>query len=294
MKSSSTPLWSKLSAICLLVLGVYACGVQPAPSPLLVMSFNIRYDNPDDAPNDWTHRKDSLAALIRTYSPDVLGTQEVLHQQLTDLKERLPEYEAYGVGRLDGRQQGEYAAILYRRDRFSVEDAGYFWLSDQPEVAGSMGWDAACERIATWLILQDEKTSRRIFLLNTHLDHVGGEARKRSAELIKSRLNRLAQGLPVIVMGDFNAAPTDPIYRMMTDETDPLSLRDTRLEVKQPEGEEGTFHNFARLVASDRPRIDYILKNQYLETLHQEHIATDRGAVCLSDHHAVLARLVYR
>ena len=72
---------------------------------------------------------------------DILGTQEVLHNQLEDLKQRLPEYGVIGVGREDGKEKGEYSALWYQKDRFNLLDSGYFWLSETPEVAGSKGWD---------------------------------------------------------------------------------------------------------------------------------------------------------
>ena len=122
----------------------------PAPEPVNVMSFNIRYDNPEDSLDNWQYRKDRAANAIRFYDVDILGTQEVLHNQLEDLKQRLPEYGVIGVGREDGKEKGEYSALWYKKDRFNLLDSGYFWLSETPEVAGSKGWDGACERIASW------------------------------------------------------------------------------------------------------------------------------------------------
>ena len=114
-----------------------------APDPVNVMSFNIRYDNPEDSLDNWEYRKERAANAIRFYDVDILGTQEVLHNQLEDLKQRLPEYEVIGVGREDGKEKGEYSALWYKRERFNLLDSGYFWLSETPEVAGSKGWAGA-------------------------------------------------------------------------------------------------------------------------------------------------------
>lgn len=166
-----------MEKIILLVLPFFAasCGLvkqqASAPEPVNVMSFNIRYDNPEDSLDNWRYRKDRVANAIHFYDVDILGTQEVLHNQLEDLKLRLPEYGVVGVGREDGKEKGEYSALWYKKDRFNVLDSGYFWLSETPEVAGSKGWDGACERIASWVKLQDKVSDKEYFALNTHLDH---------------------------------------------------------------------------------------------------------------------------
>ena len=128
-----------MEKIILLVLPFFAasCGLvkqqASAPEPVNVMSFNIRYDNPEDSLDNWRYRKDRVANAIHFYDVDILGTQEVLHNQLEDLKLRLPEYGVVGVGREDGKEKGEYSALWYKKDRFNVLDSGYFWLSETPE-----------------------------------------------------------------------------------------------------------------------------------------------------------------
>ena len=91
--------------------------------PMNVMSFNIRYDNPEDSLNNWQYRKDRAANAIRFYDADIVGTQEVLHNQLQDLQQRLPEYGVIGVGREDGKEKGEYSALWYKKERFEVLDS---------------------------------------------------------------------------------------------------------------------------------------------------------------------------
>ena len=101
-----------------------------------------------DLENAWPHRKEVAAEVVRARGVDLLGMQEVLAHQLNDLKERLPEYRAIGAGREDGKEKGEYSAIMYRADRFEVIDSGWFWLSETPEVADSKGWYAQAAETA--------------------------------------------------------------------------------------------------------------------------------------------------
>ena len=128
--------------LLLLVTVATACA-----EPITVMSYNIRYDTASDGVNQWSNRKDRVAALIRRNRPDLVGLQEALRTQLDDLLTRLPDYDVYGVGRDDGMTKGEYSAILVRRTRFEVRASDTFWLSDTPAVAGSKGWDAALPRL---------------------------------------------------------------------------------------------------------------------------------------------------
>lgn len=138
-----------------------------------VMSFNIRMSTKSDGANWWEYRKDLAANVIKFYDVDMFGAQEVLHNQLTDLLDRLPDYGYVGVGREDGKTKGEYSPIFYRKDRFSVVKSGNFWLAEDMNAVGKKGWDAACERVATWAVFKDKESEKEFFFLNTHLDHMG-------------------------------------------------------------------------------------------------------------------------
>ena len=183
------------------------------------MSFNLRYDTPNDSANAWPNRKDWVAGLIRFHGADVVGVQEALAHMLTDLDARLPGFSRVGVGRADGRSRGEFSAIFYRSDRLALLDSGTFWLSPTPEVAGSKGWDAAIERVATWARFRDRLTGCTHLQLNTHFDHIGEQARQESARLIRRRLAQLANGQPIVMTGDLNSTPTSGAYRILTRDT---------------------------------------------------------------------------
>lgn len=258
------------------------------PVDLRVMTFNIRYDNPSDSLNGWAYRKDVVADVIRASGIDLLGTQEVLVHQLNDLKERLPEYQVVGVGREDGKEKGEYSAVFYRKDRFEALDSGWFWLSETPQVAGSKGWDGACERIATWVILKEKTTGRALFFINTHLDHVGTVARRESVALILGRVEALSKGLPVIVSGDFNATPDSEVFHGMTASG---GLHHARALSEHVSGLSGTFHDFGRIAPEDRPLIDYIFLTDDFTVQTYEALPEKRDNVYVSDHVPVVVNI---
>ena len=256
--------------------------------PVNVMTFNVRYDNPDDSLNSWAYRKDRVANAIRFYDADIVGTQEVLHNQMEDLRQRLPGYESIGVGREDGKEAGEYSALWYRADRFTAKESGWFWLSETPEVAGSKGWDGACERIATWAKLQDKLTGKELFVMNTHLDHVGVAARREGVKLVLDKIQELGGDLPVILTGDFNAEPESDVIKQVTDTADPEHLTDARTVADLVYGPNWTFHDFGSIPYEHRERIDYIFVKNGLEVLKYGILAETEGNAYLSDHAPVL------
>lgn len=265
-----------------------------AETPLKVMSFNIRYDNPGDKENNWKYRRDRAANAILFYAPDVVGTQEVLHNQLKDLEQRIGGVYAHvGVGREDGDRKGEYAALWYNRNRFDELASGNFWLSENPELAGSKGWDGACERIATWAILRDRNSDAELLVMNTHLDHVGPMARKLGSELLLHRADSIAAGRPVIVTGDFNSEPSSEVVAQLTSASDPRALTDSRTAAPLVYGPAWSFHDFGKLKLNERELIDYV----FVRGLDVESfgvIAETDGDKFLSDHAPVIANLKVR
>ncbi|HET6541570.1 MAG TPA: endonuclease/exonuclease/phosphatase family protein, partial [Chryseolinea sp.] len=134
--------------------------------PIKVMTYNIRYDTPQDSVNQWPKRADKVYALIKKYDPDLIGLQEVMHHQLMDLLQNLPAYTYIGVGRDDGKTKGEYSAILYKKDRFKALKQNTFWLSESPQVPGSKSWDAAITRVASWGTFKDLKSKKEFLMIN--------------------------------------------------------------------------------------------------------------------------------
>jgi endonuclease/exonuclease/phosphatase family metal-dependent hydrolase len=271
---------------CVLLSGLLACTGKPLP--LNVMTFNIRYDNPGDSLNNWQYRKDVAAEIIREYDVDLLGTQEVLANQLNDLKERLPQYAVIGAGRTDGKEAGEYSAIFYKKDKFEAEKSGYFWLSETPEVAGSKGWDGACERMATWAVLKDKHTGKRLFFINTHLDHVGKVARREGVKLLMERTKEACNGLPVIITGDFNASPESEVIQLVLTDG---KFFDTRLLAPPVAEPTGTFHGFGEIPEARRSLIDYIFVTGEVTVNAYAVVPEKRNDIYLSDHRPVYVEI---
>ncbi|MDH4126242.1 MAG: endonuclease/exonuclease/phosphatase family protein [Gammaproteobacteria bacterium] len=204
------------------------------------MSYNIRYDNPDDGENSWELRKAGLVNQLRFYAPDLFGIQEGEYQQVRYIDEALPEFAWVGVGREDGLTGGEFSAIYYDTRRLKVLQDSTFWLSDTPAEV-SIGWDAAIKRVCTYALFEDLASSQKFWVFNTHFDHIGVMAREQSAMLIRAQIARInEQDYPVLLMGDFNAEPdSKPIATLTASFEDASTVARLRFG---PDGTRGGFY----------------------------------------------------
>ncbi|MBB5438422.1 endonuclease/exonuclease/phosphatase family metal-dependent hydrolase [Pedobacter sp. AK017] len=272
-------------AMLLLVVTVKA---QRKPADYInVMSYNIRYNNDKDGENAWPNRKDEVKALVRFHDADILCVQEALALQADQLLENT-NYEMAGVGRTNGKREGEFSAVYFDKTRFVKKDGGTFWLSDTPEKP-SKGWDAAIVRICTWVRLYDKWNKKEFMVFNTHYDHVGVQARIESAKLIKKKIQEIAPALPVVLTGDLNVTPeTEAITTIKT------FLTDSKEVSEEPAyGPEGTFNGF-KFNAPLKEKIDYIFINRGFKVQKFAVLTDSKNQRYPSDHLPIMARLFFK
>ncbi|MBR6140183.1 MAG: endonuclease/exonuclease/phosphatase family protein [Bacteroidaceae bacterium] len=263
-------------------------------------TFNIRLQNDGDekAGVGWSVRKDRVADYIKEKHIDIIGMQEVLHPQLEDLLERLPEYDYVGVGRHDGKQAGEYSPIFYLKEKFEVLEKGNFWLSETPDVPGSKGWDAALERVASYAKLRDKVTGKVFMAVNTHFDHVGVVARRESAKLIMRKIQDIVGSQPAVVTGDFNVTEDDEAYatmlggEMVNGKMVNCKLHDAYHMTPNHTGTTYTWHQFCQLPPLKRAKIDFIFITPTIRVNHS-HIEIPNTEALLSDHNPHWADLEF-
>lgn len=256
-----------------------------APDIVDIMSYNIRYNNPDDGDNRWDARKPKIQALLPALNPDIIGFQEALFLQVRDLQEILPGYEYVGMGRKDGGVNGEMVPIFFKADRFHVVYQGTFWLSETPEQIGSIGWDAGLPRIATWAVLEDKNNGKELLVVNTHFDHAGAQARQESAALLTKKIPELAKGRPFVLLGDLNTTPEETPYQTLT-----KTWLDAREEAPTVMGPEGTYTGFDS--PEPKNRIDYIIISPLLTINHYSTMTTNMPGSFFSDHLPIKAQVV--
>jgi endonuclease/exonuclease/phosphatase family metal-dependent hydrolase len=279
------------------LLGVSALAQPPAAAAprLRVMSFNIRYGTANDGENAWDRRKEMLLDCVRKADPDLLGVQEALAGQVDYLGEKLPGYRVVGVGRDDGGRKGEFSAIYLKTDRVTATESGTFWLSEQPDKAGSKSWDSSLPRVATWAKLTVRgRPEFPMVYLNTHWDHRGPKARLESAKLIRKWARDHATGLPLVMTGDLNTGETtEPVKHLLRGEgSDPAWIDAYREAHPTQDPEEATFHGFNGTRRG--ARIDFILHTRHFHAVDAAIDRTQRGGRYPSDHYAVSATLEFR
>ena len=253
------------------------------PVDIKVISYNIRLSTKSDGDNWWENRKQASINMINEEKPTIFGLQEALPVQVEYLAENLPEYAYIGVGRDDGKQKGEFMAIFYRKDEVELLDGGTFWLSETPDTP-SRGWDAACFRSCTWTKLKMKSNGKIFAYLNTHLDHVGKEARKEGLALIAKRAQEIvSDDMPVFLTADFNAVTSNPIFEPVK-----AIMKDAREEA--PETDRRATINFYQ--PGNEDKADWIIDHIFFRgaTSKTFKVLRDKnyGAPYISDHYPVV------
>ena len=255
------------------------------------MSFNVRYGLAPDGENSWAYRKEDVIEVIDSRQPDFVGIQEAWLFQMVDIEEGLQGYSYLGRPRSTDESLGEATPILYQNERWQLDHTqhGTFWLSDTPEVPGSMSWGNTLPRIATWARLIHQKSKRGIYVFNTHLDHESWNARINGANLIKERVTQRLHPEPVIVTGDFNAGESSDVLGAFL--SGPSPLVDTYRVIHPHSINAGTFHGFTG--EDTGSRIDYVLVEPGAEVTGASIIKDHQDGRYPSDHFPVDATLLY-
>lgn len=259
---------------------------------LKVLTLNIRYDNPADAPNDWPSRKDFVLSFIEGEEPDIFGLQEALWSQYHFLDSALTGYKSIGAGRDDGRFKGEMTPVFYCKDRFRAINTGTFWLSETPDVPGSKGWGAVLPRIVSWVELEEIASDKSFFFFNTHYSHMSDSARIMSSKIILQEVKKIAGNNPFVLTGDFNMLPGSQAYVTLTeDEREEAFIIDTYLiSETEPSGLAYTFNGFRN--REGEGRIDHIFVSSDARVLSHETEGPRQGELFISDHWPVVAMVI--
>ena len=259
---------------------------QTAAMPLKVMTFNLRYAS-DQKPNSWPERRPVNAATLKETSPDLIGTQEGLYQQIKDMAHDSPDYDWIGVGR-GGGSRDEFCAVFYRKTRLEPLEWDYFWLSDTPNKIASKSWGNRVVRMATWVKFRDLQSGQEFYFCDTHLDHEVQEAREKGAALIINRLNKLDRSLPLLMVGDFNVpARENSVYDQFIKE----GFADSFFAAKERVGANfASFHGYEKPVP-DEAHIDWILTRGDVSSESSGVVTFSQNGQYPSDHFPVMATL---
>jgi len=200
-----------------------------ASRPVEVWSFNLRnhFQDENDGPDGWSKRRAGVADFIMKRKPDLICVQEGAEPMTAYLADQTDgEYVWVGTSRTPGLDD-EAMGYLFNRNRLSLRARVCNWLAPEGTPAGQPGWDAMCPRTfeaAVFEVKDSEKENACPLLiraLNTHLDHVGVEARTKSGELIAQAIRTGEKewpGCAHILCGDFNSPKGggNEVYKVLT------------------------------------------------------------------------------
>ncbi len=266
------------------------CCTSSYSQKIIAGTYNIRLQTIADSGNLWVSRAPMVAALIRFHEFDVFGTQEGFYNQLRDIQRSLPGFEFYGAGRDDGKEKGESSAIFYRKDRFNLIDKGDFWLSQTPDQP-SKGWDGrCCNRICSWVQLEDKKTGKRFYYFSAHFDHEGTIARLESSKLVLQRMQAICGAEPAIFCGDLNCPQQSEPYLVIVNSE---YLSDSYRNANFPYSTNGTFNDFGKNTGAPEI-IDHIFTTDHFIVSKWGILSDSYYGKYPSDHFPVLTELRFK
>ena len=273
-----------LAAALSLVPWISSAKKVSGPDTLSVISFNIRMGEGKDGTNSWQFRCPATIYMLRDKQPDIFGLQEAYDYQVLFIRENMLDYKSVGVGREDGKHEGEHMSIFYNKKKISLLKWGTFWLSETPEKP-SMGWDAACFRTATWALMKDKRSGHKFYYVNTHLDHVGKTAQKEGLSLIVERIREInPEGFPMVLTGDFNVESNDPVLTDLN-----KMMKDARVSAERTDSL-NSFNGWGKSSSI----IDYIYYSGFSSCPKFETVQKKYGDFpFISDHYPVRAVLIF-
>ncbi len=244
------------------------------------MSYNILCYGKEG--HEREKREPMVLEIINKNAPDTFGVQEATPEWMDFLKKNLDDYSYVGVGRDDGDNKGEYSAVFYKADKFNCLDKGNFWLSETPDKPGK-GWDAACVRVCSWVLLETKENAKKFIHLNTHLDHIGVEARKEGMKLIFQKAESFS--VPTIVTGDFNFEQGSEFYEGLVSG----KLRDSKF-VAENSDDGITYNGFGE---NDGGIIDFIMVSPEINVKKYTVVNEMINGEYPSDHFPVTAEIEF-
>jgi endonuclease/exonuclease/phosphatase family metal-dependent hydrolase len=253
---------------------------------LTLITCNIRFDNPDDGANSWAYRRNFLTQTLLAHTPSIIATQEGRFNQLTELNSSLPIHKIIDHHR-SWIAERMYPTLFMNNSLFEFLGSGDLWLSETPEIAGSFSFESSFPRLMTWSHLQIKDSTHRLFIVNTHLDHVKQETRLKQTEVMINQINKYwDQKSFLIIMGDFNDHPNSPVRKIIENEY-PF-LTDSWKSFNSIE--ECSHHGF-KGVEEHGSRIDWILTPKDLEVILCKLDKSHQQGKFPSDHFPVVCKI---
>lgn len=253
---------------------------------LTLISCNIRFSNPADGLHAWENRRDFLVSTLLQHSPDVISTQEGRYDQLKDLESRLKDYILIDEHR-SWIKERMYPSIFLKKSKFEIIKSEDLWLSETPDVAGSLSFESTFPRLLTWTKIQPKNSTTNLMIVNTHLDHVRTETRLGQIRVLTQEIKRVWRDECLLaVMGDFNDGP-ESLVRLELIENFPC-LKDAWRNFHQVEQ---TSHHAFKGEIQNGSRIDWIMLQDKIEILSCDMDKSVQNGIYPTDHFPIVCQI---
>ena len=246
-----------------------------------VLTLNLRFGLADDGPNNWINRKKGFPELFDDYRTDFIGFQEANDFQIDFLADILKEY--HYIGKRSPSPPFWQNNIIFYKKSWDCVYHEHFFLSPTPSVP-SRYRESRWPRQCTMGLFKTNQ--RQVICINTHLDF-DNSVQVKSAHLILDRLANLPDDIPVVLMGDFNAAPFSACYNIFTDHNDEPAIRASCFKDAFEQPFTGTHHGFSG--HADGDHIDWILFRGKISVKHSRVIQDTFNNIYISDHFPLYA-----
>ncbi|XP_043223408.1 nocturnin-like isoform X2 [Amphibalanus amphitrite] len=184
---------------------------------LLSQALGVHNDNFTQCPAcdlDWGNRRYRILEEIAHYSPDIIGLQEVDHFKFLQRGLGTMGYEGTFFPKpsspclsIKSNNGPDGCALFYRTDRFEL-------LQTVTKVIDV--WKVQSNQVAVLCLLRERRSGRELCVTTTHLKARPGAlnsaVRLEQGRDLMAFVAPLAAGRPVLLCGDFNAEPTEPVY----------------------------------------------------------------------------------
>jgi endonuclease/exonuclease/phosphatase family metal-dependent hydrolase len=247
-----------------------------------VLTLNLRFGLADDGPNSWRYRKMGFPSLFNMYRPDFIGLQEANDFQIEFINEILNEYGYIGK-RSPAPSFWQNNVIFYQKIWTSI-DARHFFLSPTPQIPSRFR-ESRWPRQCTVGLFEDGR--HRLICINTHFDF-DASVQKKSACLILEYLSDLPADVPAILMGDFNATPSQSCHEILTRKSHDVPMQGSSFQNIFTKTFPGTYHGFSGNPEGNH--IDWILYRGRIVPSEKKVIRETFEGIYPSDHFPVYAR----
>jgi len=171
------------------------------------------------------NRMSRFRTMVQKHDPDIIFAQESRTGQIefftndnymSQIYNTVYHYRMESMADAGGLQA---EPVLYKKDKFTELDKGYFWLSSTPN-RPSVSFDSTAKtgHICNWVKLKEKKTGIVLYAYCVHIDPYGKSCPYESMQLFYQKVAEAKEDEYVFLGGDYNVIYRNKYYEQMMDD----------------------------------------------------------------------------